>query len=39
MANQSNLTAGSKNMLGAALENLLNANDLVIEGTSVGQVS
>ncbi len=39
MTNQSNLTANSKNMLGAALENLLNANDLVIEGTSVGQVS
>ena len=39
MTNQSNLTTNSKNMLGAALENLLNANNLVIEGTSVGQVS
>jgi hypothetical protein len=39
MTNQSNLTANSKNMLGAALENLLKENNLVIEGTSVGQVS
>ena len=39
MNNQSNLTAGSKNMLTVALENLLKENDLVIEGTSVGQVS
>jgi hypothetical protein len=39
MTNQSNLTSNSKTMLGVALENLLKENNLVMEGTSVGQVS